>query len=192
MVDEDLLKAAEDLARASLSEKRYAHVAGVADTAESLARQHYLPPRKARLAALLHDVSRESSPDELLAAAQRHGIELDDFTADKPMLLHGPVAAEAARNELGIEDPEILEAVRFHTTGAPRIGPVAVALYVADKIEPSRDYPSVEKLRDLAQKDLHEAAASILRATHAHNKNKGNPTHPDSRRMLAWLEGPES
>lgn len=188
MADEELLKAADELARARLSEKRYAHVKGVADTAETLARRHGLPPRKTRLAALLHDISRESSPDELLAAAQRNGMELDDFTADRPMLLHGPVAAEAARRELGVEDPEVLEAVRVHTTGAPRIGPVAVAVYVADKIEPSRDYPSVEELRDLAQKDLHETAASILRATHAHNKNKGNPTHPDSRRMLDWLE----
>ncbi len=192
MVDEDLLKAADDLARARLSEKRYAHLKGVADTAEALARQHGLPPRKARLAALLHDISRESSSEELLAAANRNGIEVDDFTADRPMLLHGPVAAEVAREELGVEDLEILEAVRVHTTGAPEIGPLAIAVYVADKIEPSRDYPSVEKLRDLARKDLYETAASILRATQAHNKNRDLPTHPESRRMLAWLEGSET
>lgn len=189
MVDEDLLRAADELARASLSEKRYTHLKGVADTAETLARKHGIPPRKARLAALLHDISRESSPDELLDTAQRRGIEPDDFTADRPMLLHGPVAAEVARRELGIEDPEILEAVRFHTTGAPEIGPVAIAVYVADKIEPGRDYPSVDSLRELAKKNLNEAAASILRAARAHNKNRDRPTHPDSRRMLAWLEG---
>ena len=192
MVDEDLLKAADDLARARLSEKRYAHLKGVADTAEALAGQHGLPPQKTRLAALLHDISREFSPEELLAAANRNGIEVDDFTADRPMLLHGPVAAGVAREELGVEDLEILEAVRVHTTGAPEIGPLAIAVYVADKIEPSRDYPSVEKLRDLARKDLYETAASILRAPQAHNKDRDLPTHPDSRRMLAWLEGSET
>lgn len=188
MVDEETLNSADEMARSRLSGKRYAHVLGVADTAGALAREHGLSPQKARLAALLHDVARESANEELLKTANGYGIEVDDFTGDRPALLHGPVAAEAARRELGVEDPEVLEAVRVHTTGAPGIGRLALAVYVADKIEPGRDYPSVGRMRELAQKDLAEAAAAILRATLAHNKNRGRPTHPDSRRMLAWLE----
>lgn len=187
----ELLEEADTLTRSRLSENRYAHVLGVAETAEELALTHGLPPQKTRLAALLHDAARESSPEELLESARGYGLKPDDFTKERPMLLHGPVAAEEARCELGVKDQEVLEAVRVHTTGAPEIGPLALAVYVADKIEPGRDYPSVGKLRELAREDLREAATAILRATEAHNENRGRPTHPDSRRMLAWLEGSE-
>lgn len=187
----ELLEEANTLTRSRLSDKRYTHVLGVANTAEELARAHGLPPQKTRLAALLHDAARESSPEELLESARGYGLEPDDFTEERPMLLHGPVAAEEARRELGVKDPEVLEAVRVHTTGAPGVGPLALAVYVADKIEPGRDYPSVGKLRELAREDLRAAAKAILRATEAHNENRGRPTHPDSRRMLAWLEGSE-
>ncbi|WP_047864245.1 bis(5'-nucleosyl)-tetraphosphatase (symmetrical) YqeK [Rubrobacter aplysinae] len=187
-----LLQRADGLARARLSDRRYTHTLGVADTAERLAKLHGLPPQKTRLAALLHDVSRESGPDELLQSAGRYGIKPDEFARESPIMLHGPVAAEEARRELGIQDPEVLGAIRIHTTGAPEIGSVALAVYVADKIEPGRDYPSVEKLRELAARDLYEAATSILRATESHNEDQGRPTHPDSRRMLAWLEAREA
>lgn len=188
MIDEETLASADKMARSRLSGKRYAHVLGVADTAEALAREHGILPEKARLAALLHDLTRESAGDELLKAANAYGIEVDDFTGDRPPLLHGPVAAEVASRELGVEDPEVLEAVRVHTTGAPGVGRLALILYAADKIEPGRDYPSVHEMRELARKDLREATAAILRATLAHNRNRGRPTHPDSRRMLEWLE----
>lgn len=187
-VPRGLLEKADELASSQLSEKRYTHVLGVADTAERLARIHGLPQEKTRLAALLHDVCRESEPRELLEAAWGYGIEVDSFTKERPMLLHGPVAAEDARRELGLEDPEILEAVRVHTTGSVDMSPLALAVYVADKIEPGRDYPSVGGFRELAERDLYEAAASILRATEAHNENRGKSTHPDSQSMLAWLE----
>lgn len=187
--NERLLEQADGLARSRLSEKRYTHVLGVADTAERLARAHGLSPEKVRLAALLHDVARESNPEELLESARLYGIGMKRSTHESPMLLHGPVAAEVARRELGVEESEVLEAVRVHTTGAPKIGNIALVVYVADKIEPGRDYPSVERLRGIAERDLYEAAREILRATEAHNENRGRPTHTYSRRMLAWLEG---
>jgi HD superfamily phosphohydrolase YqeK len=68
------------------------------------------------------------------------------------------------------------------------MGPLALVLYVADKIEPARDYPSVQHLRCLSREDLREAAAVALRRAIAHNEERGRPTHPASRRTLAWLE----
>ena len=68
------------------------------------------------------------------------------------------------------------------------MGPIALALYVADKIEPARDYPSVERIRSLALKDLYEAAAESLRRVIGHNEGRGKPIHPASRAMLEWLE----
>ena len=68
------------------------------------------------------------------------------------------------------------------------MGPVALALYVADKIEPARDYPSVERLRGLAREDLVAAAAESLRRAIAHNEERGRAIHPSSRETLEWLE----
>ena len=68
------------------------------------------------------------------------------------------------------------------------MGPIALALYVADKIEPARDYPSVGRLRKLASEGLREAATEALRRVVAHNEGRGRPIHPDSRETLAWLE----
>ena len=68
------------------------------------------------------------------------------------------------------------------------MGPVALAVYVADKIEPARDYPSVGRLRELAKRDLYEAAAEALRRTRDHNEERNRPTHPTSLQTLGWLE----
>jgi predicted HD superfamily hydrolase involved in NAD metabolism len=183
-----LLQAADALARERLSEKRYAHTLRVADTAERLARIHGLDQARVRLAALLHDVARETEPDEFLRLAAAWDLAVGEPERESPKLLHAPLAAELARRELGVEDEEVLGAVRAHTVGRAGMGSLALALYVADKIEPARDYPSVERLRKLASEDLREAAAEALRRVIAHNEERGRPIHPSSRAMLEWLE----
>jgi predicted HD superfamily hydrolase involved in NAD metabolism len=186
-----LLEAADAFARERLSEKRYGHTVRVADTAEELAREHGLDPARTRLAALLHDAARETEPEEYLRLARAWELHLGEPERQSPKLLHGPVAAELGRRELGVEDEEVLEAVRVHTVGAAGMGPLALALYVADKIEPARDYPSVGRIRDLASRDLREAAAESLRRAISYNEGRGREIHPASRGMLEWLEEPE-
>ncbi len=185
---EALLQASDDFARKRLSGKRYGHTLRVADTAENLARLHGLDPARVRLAALLHDAARETAPEEFLRLAEKWGLHVGEPERESPKLLHAPVAAELARRKLGVEDDEVLGAVRAHTVGEPGMGPLALALYVADKIEPARDYPSVGRIRALAQEDLGEAAAEALRRVVAHNEQRGRPVHPSSRAMLEWLE----
>jgi predicted HD superfamily hydrolase involved in NAD metabolism len=186
-----LLEAADAFAGDRLSEKRYGHTVRVADTAESLARKHGLDPAQTRLAALLHDAARETEPDEFLRLAKEWNLSVGEPERQSPKLLHGPVAAELAQRELGVADEEVLAAIRVHTIGAAQMGPLALALYVADKIEPARDYPSVGKIRDLASSDLREAAAESLRRVIAHNEERGRYVHPASRAMLEWLEETE-
>ena len=183
-----LLEAADAFARERLSEKRYGHTVRVADTAESLARKHGLDPDRTRLAALLHDAARETEPEEFLRLADEWKLPVGEPERQSPKLLHGPVAAELARRELGVEDEEVLSAIRAHTVGRAVMEPIALALYVADKIEPARDYPSVHKIRALASKDLCEAAAESLRRAIDHNEGRGKSIHPASREMLEWLE----
>ena len=186
-----LLEAADAFARKRLSEKRYGHTVRVANTAESLARKHGLDPDQTRLAALLHDAARETEPDEFLRLAKEWNLSVGAPERQSPKLLHGPVAAELARRELGVADEEVLAAIRVHTIGAAEMGPLALALYVADKIEPARNYASVGKIRALASSDLREAAAESLRRVIAHNEGRGRSVHPASRAMLEWLEETE-
>ena len=179
---------AEALGRSRLSEGRYGHTLRVADTAADLARVHGLDEDRARLSALIHDAARETGPEEFLRLAEEWDLPVGEQERQSPKLLHGPVAAELARRELGVEDEEVLEAVRAHTTGKPGMGPLALVLYVADKIEPARDYPSVERLRRLAREDLQAAAAESLRRAIAHNEERGKDVHPSSREALERLE----
>lgn len=179
---------AEAFVRDRLSEKRLAHTLRVAETAESLARTHGLDVERTRLAALLHDAAREVSQEELLHLAKEWNIPFGEPELESPKLLHGPVAAEQARRELGVEDEDVLEAIRAHTVGEAGMGPVALAVYVADKIEPARDYPSVGRIRALAGRDLRAAAIESIRRARDYNERRGRGTHPSTLKMLAWLE----
>jgi predicted HD superfamily hydrolase involved in NAD metabolism len=179
---------AATFARSRLSEKRYDHTLRVADTAAALAHVHGLDEDRARLSALIHDAARETEPEEFLRLAEEWNLPVGEPERQSPKLLHGPVAAELARRELGVRDEEVLESVRAHTTAKPGMGPLALTLYVADKIEPARDYPSVERLRKLAREDLYTAATESLRRAIAHNEGRGKDVHPSSRAALEWLE----
>jgi predicted HD superfamily hydrolase involved in NAD metabolism len=179
---------ADALARSRLSEKRYGHTLRVADTAADLARIHGLDEDRTRLSALIHDAARETEPGEFLRLAEEWNLPVGEPERQSPKLLHGPVAAELARRELGVRDEEVLEAVRAHTTAKPGMEPLALTLYVADKIEPARDYPSVERLRQLAREDLYAAATESLRRAISYNEGRGKDVHPSSRAALEWLE----
>ena len=188
MIDDALLYDAENYAHERLSKERYVHTLRVAATTERLAELHGLDSKKARLAGLLHDAAREVGKQELLRLAEKEGIATSAFEREQPILLHGPVAAELAREDLGVEDEEVLGAVRAHTTGEAEMSLVALALYVADKIEPGRDQPSVEHLRRLALESLHRAAKSALEDSISYNEARGHATHPKSLQALRWLE----
>lgn len=188
MVDARTLKTADAYACAHLSEARYAHSLRVAGTARHLAKTHGLDPNEAETAGLLHDVARELKPEELLKRAGEWDIPVDDIEQERPMLLHAPVAAILARQKVGIEDPGILAAIRAHTTGEPGMSPLALVLYLADKIEPERHYSSVKELRKLAKHDLHRAVAAALSASIRHSEQRGRTVHPKSRETLKWLE----
>ncbi|QBS36948.1 MULTISPECIES: bis(5'-nucleosyl)-tetraphosphatase (symmetrical) YqeK [Thermaerobacter] len=156
------LERARRAAAAALSPRRFEHVVRVVETARGLALRHGVDPLRVELAAWLHDLARERPAEELVAAARRGGWVLDAAERADPLLLHGPVAAwEAARKGLA-RDPDVLEAVRWHTTARPGLGPVGCIVFLADKLEPARDYPGVDALRRLAAQDVDGAMAAVL------------------------------
>jgi len=140
-----------------------AHVRETAELARKLAAAHGVDPDRAERAALLHDIADRYSDRELLILAERYGIPINLTEARIPKLLHGVVGAEILRREWGITDEELLDAVRYHISGGPRMGKLAKILFVADKIEPSRDrhYGGLDPVRELASEDLDQAMLKL-------------------------------
>lgn len=136
--------------------KRWRHTEGVMETSVLLCERFGADPQKGDLAALLHDLAKYWPIEEQIALIQDNNLNLELLQYDK-QLLHAEVAAFVSRREYGIEDPEVLDAIRYHTSG--RIGMTLLDKIVclADYIEPGRDFPGVDKIRELAQHNLDEA-----------------------------------
>ncbi|WP_067930990.1 bis(5'-nucleosyl)-tetraphosphatase (symmetrical) YqeK [Alicyclobacillus kakegawensis] len=147
----------------ALSPARFAHVQGVVSTAAELALRHGVNVEQARLAAWLHDYAREWPPERLLAVVEKMGLPEEMMVI--PELWHGPVAAHLAVSEFGIADEDIHNAVFYHTTGRIGMSRLECVLCLADAVEPTRRYPQVEHLRELARRDLTRALAESFDAT---------------------------
>lgn len=170
-----------------VSPKRFTHIKGVADTAVVLANRFSDDPGKAELAGLLHDAMRQKSDTELLQLAKQYGVDVDDYIKENPGLLHGPVAAAWAKRELGIDDQDVLEAIRAHTLGDAEMKKLTCILYLSDAMEPGRDYKGVDELRRLCEKDLVRATLLALDQSKAHVISKGRVVHPISECARAAL-----
>lgn len=135
--------------------------------AENLARRHGADPGKARLAGMLHDLARLYPAARLVRECELRGIPIDAFSRDHPVVLHAPLSASLARELFGVDDGEVLSAIGKHTLGAERMSPLDCVVYLADALEPGRDFPEREALEELARRDLpgamHATIASSLR-----------------------------
>lgn len=163
----DLLNDREALlarVRAQMNEKRYQHTLGVADTARQLAIQYGADPQKAELAGYLHDYCKCWPVDKMREVLLRHDLPQELLNGEKE-LWHAFAGAIVIQNELGVTDVEILQAVRYHTTGRTGMSLLEKVVCVADYIEPNRSYPGVDNIRQLAQKDLDAALAAALGGT---------------------------
>lgn len=174
--------------RNSLTDKRLLHSLLVAFTARQLARTHGLDESTAALAGLLHDCAKCFPLSTLQRIAAQHRLLLDKETLANQNLLHGPVGATIAQKDYGITDPNILSAIRCHTTGKVGMLPMDMVLYLADKIEPSRKvYPALEKVRSLSQHSLVEAMYYSLRSTLTYVTRQQTEPHPATKQTAEWL-----
>ncbi|MZP30116.1 HD domain-containing protein [Heliobacterium undosum] len=167
----------EDLAR-ELSPRRYVHIVGTGETAFRLAVLWGANPERACVAGLLHDIAREWSSDRLLQACDEAGVTLEPWERRQAELLHGYAGAWWAARVYGLNDDEVLRAVRHHTVGYPGMGLLEKIVYLADKIEPNRSYKGVETLRTLAEQSLDRAVLACLDQTIQHVLRKGTLLHP--------------
>ena len=150
-----------------MSEQRFKHVLGVEETAVALAKKYGASPEKASIAALTHDYAKERPDEEFKMVIVRHGFDPELLNYNNA-IWHGLVGASFVERELGITDAEILHAIRVHTTGAAKMSLLDKIIYVADYIEPGRDFPGVQDARAIAWADLDEAVAFETKHTLAH------------------------
>lgn len=137
-----------------VSEKRYNHSIGVMNTAKELARIYGVNEKKVEVAAILHDYTKNFSKDELEKIAMKYfSDEVKDYIKITE-ILHGYVSAKILKDKFNIEDEEIYNAIKYHTTGRKNMSLIEKIIYISDAIEPQRDYPGVEDIRKLVKKDL--------------------------------------
>ncbi|MBP2662781.1 MAG: putative superfamily hydrolase [Firmicutes bacterium] len=140
-----------------LPAKRFQHSLGVSQSAAELATQFGENVEKAKLTGLLHDCARGLSSNTLLQMAETFAIVVNDVERCQPVLLHAPLGALLARTEYGIDDSQICKAIALHTTGGRDMSLLEKIIYLADCIEPSRNFSGLDKLRSLAFTDLDAA-----------------------------------
>ncbi|MBQ7962079.1 MAG: bis(5'-nucleosyl)-tetraphosphatase (symmetrical) YqeK [Clostridia bacterium] len=169
-----------DLIKSKLSPYRFNHSVEVAKSAVYLAEKYGGDSEKMYVAGLLHDVLKEADRDETFYYVDKYVIPLTVLEEVTPKLWHAIVGAEFIRNELGIDDDEIITAVRYHTTGRKNMTLSEKILFIADFISADRDYNGADEMRERAEKSLECAMDMGLSFTIADLVEHGRPVHPDT------------
>ena len=164
-----------------LSPGRYRHSLGVAETAAALARRFGMNEERARIAGLLHDCGRAYETAQLPAEARRRGIPIGKIEAAMPLLLHAYVGAYLIYEVYGVDDAVIAQAIWRHTVGGENMTALDQIVYFADMIEPSRNYPEVKQLRELARTASLDTMMLVgLTESIRFVLQKGGLIHPDT------------
>ena len=158
------------------------HLYRTRETALELASLHGVDATKVELAALGHDLCRARKGNQLLEESRACGLTIHPVEEQVPILLHGPLAAQRLEKECGITDPEVLEAVRWHSTACAGMGPVGLVVFLADKLDPHKveGSPQLRRLVAMAREDLERAAAEYLTAELTWLLGQGRLLHPAS------------
>lgn len=160
-------------------EKRYQHMLGVEAASIELAKNNGVDPEKAGLAGLLHDYAKKLSDQDFLDLIDKYHLDpsLKNWGNN---VWHGMVGIYKIKEDLGLQDEEILRAIEIHTVGSDNMTTLDKIIYVADYIEENRDFPGVDQAREIAKKSLDQAVAFETSRTVAHLANKGIPIYPQT------------
>lgn len=180
-------KDALQIVKQQLTEKRYEHTLGVMESSLELASMYKVDRTKAELAAIFHDYAKFRPKEEMKQ------IIKDEMLPKKLLkfhheLWHAPVGAYLVKKEVGIVDEDILQAIRFHTTGHPTMNKLDKVVFLADYIEPGRKFTGVDQARSLAKEDLNEAILFALKNSIQFLLDKGQPIYPDTFKIYNDLK----
>lgn len=177
--------------QSALSVKRYIHTMGVVDEAEKLAEIYgtHAEKEKAKVAALLHDCAKDYPADLKKRFCKEYHIPIDEIMKKQPDLIHPFLGAEVAKREYLIDDDDILNAIRYHTTGRKQMSLLEKVIFIADYIETGREeFEGLEEARRLAYLDLDMAMRYILEETIAYVKKRNKILHPLSSEALEYYK----
>lgn len=168
-----------EIVKQQITEHRYLHTLGVVDTAVLLADKYGVNAKKAELAAIFHDYAKFRPKDEMREIILTQGMPKDllQFNAE---LWHAPVGAYLVEKEAGITDRDILDAIRYHTTGRPGMTKLEKVIYLADYIEPGRHFPGVDEVRELAEVNLDQALIKSIQNTIVFLLKKDQAVYPNT------------
>ena len=170
-----------------LDAQRFTHTLGVEETARQMALLFGEDAQKAAMAGLLHDCAKCMTLTQMVKAAK--GVPLDPVMKESKALMHAVAGMCVARNVYGVDDPEVLGAIRWHTTGHAGMTRLEKIVYLADMIEPNRKpYPGLEEIRALCWKDLDQAMHTALAMSLEHVVSQGKTLHPDTLAALQEYE----
>jgi predicted HD superfamily hydrolase involved in NAD metabolism len=159
---------------------RYAHVVRVARMGELLARAHGADTFRARLAGMLHDLARLYSTERLLRECAERGMPIDAFERSHPIVLHARLGAELVRERFGVDDESVLSAIRKHTLADAVMSPLDEIVFLADGLEPGRDFADRAELAALAFRDLGDAMRAVLASSIAYLRRSGLAISPQT------------
>lgn len=174
MIDKKLIGKYKAYLKDNLSKKRYTHSVNVANAALELARRYDSDEDKAYIAGLLHDVCKEMPADKQLELVMASKLDVCDIEKETSALFHAVAGAEFVQTKFSISDPEIIEAIRYHTIGCGNMSKPAQIIYLADLISEDRDYKDVKKMRKFAEQSLEKAMLEALRFSISSSVEKGN------------------
>jgi len=168
-----------ELVKKQLTEHRYQHTLGVMETAITLAGRYGADEKKAEVAAIFHDYAKFRPKDEMkeIIVAQRFPRDLLEFNTE---LWHAPVGAYLVEKEAGITDREVLNAIRYHTSGRANMTLLEKVIYLADYIEPGRHFPGVDEVREMAKENLDRALIKAVQNTILFLMKKNQTVYPET------------
>ena len=173
-----------------LKPSRIAHVAGCESEAVMLARQWGEDMESAAEAGILHDITKKLNFEEQLILCRKYDIIPDDVELVNPQLLHALTGAALARDQFGVSD-EIYGAIRWHTTGKPDMSLLQKIIYLADVIEPTRNFDGVDRLREMCYEDIDAAMAMALEMSLEHIRARNIEPHKNSVEAFLWYKTKE-
>ena len=170
-----------------LNYKRFVHTLAVAGTASSLAMCYGMNIQKAELAGLLHDCAKCIDVRKMQKLCEKAGLEITPFEAGSGSLLHSKAGSVLAAEKYGCTDPDILNAIRYHTTGRPGMSLLEKIIFVADYIEPGRyTAKNLPEIRKMAFEDIDEALLKILYDTLVYLNSTGNTVDPMTQKTYDY------
>ena len=177
----------EECIKEMTTAKRFLHSKGVEETAVKLARHYGVDEKKARYAGLMHDCVKNVPTEEMFMLCEKFGCKLDWVEQAEPKLIHGPLGAYYAKNVFGIDDDEIFDAIYYHTIAKSDMSMLTKIIYIADCIEPNRNYNEVEKLRELAFYDIDSAILKAINYTIKKIVDSGRMLHSETINARNYL-----